>query len=59
MILSDPFRATSLELLHAMEADGWRVALDKWTVAVAPPPRQVGVYTATRAATVDNIQPVG
>ncbi len=48
VVLSDPFRETSLRLLEAMERDGWRVALDKWTVGVVPPPRQVGVFALTR-----------
>ena len=36
-------------LIEAMEADGWRVRLDKWTVGITPPPRPVGVFTLTRA----------
>jgi len=48
VLLADPFRETSMELLEAMEADGWRVALDKWTVGVAPPPRAVGVFALQR-----------
>jgi predicted nicotinamide N-methyase len=48
VLLADPFRETSMELLEAMEADGWRVALDKWTVGVTPPPRPVGVFALTR-----------
>ena len=48
VLLADPFREPSLHLLEAMAADGWRVALDKWTVGVAPPPRAVGVYALTR-----------
>ncbi|MBA3460845.1 MAG: methyltransferase domain-containing protein [Deltaproteobacteria bacterium] len=50
VLIADPFREASLLLLRAMEADGWRVSLDKWTVGVAPPPRPVGVYALTRAA---------
>ncbi|HEU0030357.1 MAG TPA: methyltransferase domain-containing protein [Kofleriaceae bacterium] len=49
VLLADPFRETSVTLLEAMEADGWRVALDKWTVGITPPPRAVGVFTLTRA----------
>ena len=48
VVLSDPFRETSLRLLEAMERDGWKVAMDKWTVGVAPPPRPVGVFSLTR-----------
>ncbi|MBX3158049.1 MAG: methyltransferase domain-containing protein [Deltaproteobacteria bacterium] len=43
VLLADPYRETSLRLLEAMEADGWRVALDKWSA-----PRPVGVFTLTR-----------
>jgi predicted nicotinamide N-methyase len=49
VLIADPFRETSVHLLEAMEADGWRVAMDKWTVGVAPPPRPVGVFAMTRA----------
>lgn len=48
LLIGDPFRDTSLPLLEAMEAEGWRVTLDKWTVGVAPPPRPVGVFALTR-----------
>jgi predicted nicotinamide N-methyase len=49
ILLSDPFRKASIELLEAMERDGWRVTMSKWTVGVAPPPRPVGVFELTRA----------
>ena len=49
VLLADPFRDASLTLLQAMESEGWRVTMDKWTVGVAPPPREVGVYALTRA----------
>jgi predicted nicotinamide N-methyase len=48
VLLADPFRDTSMGLLEAMEAEGWRITLDKWTVGVAPPPRPVGVFALTR-----------
>jgi len=47
LLLADPYRAPSLQFLEQLEAEGWRVALDKWTVGIAPPPRQVGVFRAT------------
>jgi predicted nicotinamide N-methyase len=50
VLLADPFRAASLELLERMEAEGWRVAMDKWTVGVRPPPRPVGVFALTRGS---------
>jgi predicted nicotinamide N-methyase len=48
VLLADPFREPSLRVLEQMEADGWRVTLDKWTVGLAPPPRPVGVYALMR-----------
>ena len=50
LLLSDPFRSASIELLEAMEADGWNVAFNKWTVGVVPPPRPIGVFELTRRA---------
>lgn len=47
LLLSDPFRKFSLALLEAMESDGWRIALGKWTVGDAADPRPIGVYEAT------------
>ncbi len=32
VLLTDPFRAASLPLLEALEADGWAVSLSKWSV---------------------------
>lgn len=48
LLLADPFRETSLRLLEAMERDGWTVRLDRWTVGIVPPPRNVGVFALTR-----------
>ena len=45
VLLSDPFRTTSFALLEAMEAEGWIVTMNKWTVGVTPPPRPVGVFS--------------
>lgn len=50
LLLSDPLRSASLELLEAMEADGWDVVFHKWTVGVVPPPRPIGVFELTRRA---------
>lgn len=49
LLLADPFRETSVRLLEALEAEGWRVTMNKWTVGIAPPPRPVGVFELTRA----------
>ncbi|CAN5259144.1 methyltransferase domain-containing protein [soil metagenome] len=48
VLLADPFRTPSMALLEAMEQDGWKIRLDKWSVGLAPPPRPVAVYTMTR-----------
>ncbi len=48
ILLSDPFRKPGLDFLEAMEADGWRVTMNKWTVAAAGPARPVGVFEVTR-----------
>jgi predicted nicotinamide N-methyase len=44
VLLADPFRATSLKLLEALEADGWTVALAKWNVGEEETPRPIGVF---------------
>jgi predicted nicotinamide N-methyase len=49
VLLADPFRAASMQLLEAMAAEGWQIAMDKWTVGIAPPLRPIGVFTLTRA----------
>jgi predicted nicotinamide N-methyase len=48
LLLADPFRRGSFALLEAMEAEGWEVTMNKWTVGVAPPERAVGVFELTR-----------
>lgn len=48
LLLSDPFRSESIDLLEAMEADGWNVAFNKWTVELVPPPRAIGVFELSR-----------
>ena len=50
ILLSDPFRNESLALLEAMEAGGWDVSMNKWTVGIAPPERPVGVFELRRRA---------
>jgi predicted nicotinamide N-methyase len=46
VLIGDPYRATSLSLLEAMERDGWTVTLAKWTIGT--PPRRVGVFELAR-----------
>ena len=49
VLLSDPFRQVSIGFLETLEAEGWRVTMDKWTVGVTPPPRPVGVFALRRS----------
>jgi predicted nicotinamide N-methyase len=49
VLLADPFRPVSFELLELMAANGWNVAVNKWTVGVVPPPRPIGVFELTRS----------
>ena len=51
VLLSDPFRAVSLRLLEAMEADGWTIAVSKWSVGEASDPRPIGIFELTRPVT--------
>jgi predicted nicotinamide N-methyase len=44
ILLADPFRASSLPLLEAMEKDGWSVTLNKWSVGTDAAPRAIAVY---------------
>ena len=49
LLLTDPFRSASLELLEAMERDGWRVTLTKWKLGGDWGERAVGGYECGRA----------
>jgi len=44
VLLSDPFRGTSLRLLEALEEAGWGVSLAKWNVGEEAAPRPIGVF---------------
>jgi predicted nicotinamide N-methyase len=44
ILLADPFRAVSFQLLEALEAEGWTVAVSKWQVGGAAAPRPVGLF---------------
>jgi len=48
ILVSDPFRQSSITCLDAMEADGWKVTMNKWRVGIAEPDRAVGVFELTR-----------
>jgi len=44
ILLADPFRAVSLPLLEAMEANGWTISLNKWSVGEDAAPRAIGLF---------------
>ncbi len=48
VLVSDPFRETTVRMLEQLETAGWRVRMDRWSVGLAPPPRPVAVFTLTR-----------
>ncbi len=49
VLFSDPFRAQSLPMLEAMEQQGYRVSLAKWSISVESGQRNIAVYEATRS----------
>jgi hypothetical protein len=44
ILLADPFRAVSLRLLEAMEADGWAITMSRWSVGEGENPRPIGLF---------------
>jgi hypothetical protein len=44
VLLADTFRAVSLRLLEALEVDGWKVALTKWSVGEEADRRPIGLF---------------
>jgi predicted nicotinamide N-methyase len=44
ILLSDPFRGVGIQLLEAMEADGWMISLSKWSVGEEVAPRPIGLF---------------
>ena len=49
LLLTDPFRSASLQLLEAMERDGWRVTITKWRLGGNWGERAVGGYECERS----------
>lgn len=49
VLIADPFRGASLPLLEAMEAEGWSLAMSRWSVQVNGEPRAIGIYELRRA----------
>lgn len=50
VVVSDPLRKPSLELLEKLEGKGWRISMSKWSVGLQPPPRTIGVFELSRHA---------
>lgn len=48
VLLADPFRTESLELLESLEASGWSVSCVWFTVGEGPDARPIGVFTLAR-----------
>ena len=44
VLLSDPFRATSLRMMEDMERSGWSVTIGKWTIGDGADARPIGVF---------------
>jgi predicted nicotinamide N-methyase len=49
ILIADPFRPTTFELLEDMAADGWDITFSKWTVGIVPPLRSIGIFELKRA----------
>ena len=47
LLMADPFRPRSLPLLEALESDGWKISLSKWTVGETENRLPIGVYEIT------------
>jgi methyltransferase-like protein 23 len=47
VLIADPFRDVSLRLLETLEAEGWGIALSKWTVGEDAAPRSIALFELT------------
>ena len=47
ILLSDPFRKGSLQMLENMESDGWKITMSKWSVGEESAPRSIAVFELT------------
>jgi methyltransferase-like protein 23 len=50
ILIADPMRPASLQLLERMERDGWTVRMTRWTVGEGEHQRVVGVFDLLRGA---------
>lgn len=44
ILISDPLRSASLKLLERMEAQGWSVRMNRWTIGDGEDARAIGVF---------------
>jgi predicted nicotinamide N-methyase len=49
LLLTDPFRSASLQLMEAMEQDGWRITLTKWKLGGGWGERAIAGYECAKA----------
>lgn len=49
LIISDPFRASSITLMEELQNDGWTVAITKWTIGEEARRRAIGIFELSRA----------
>ncbi|HEY4178682.1 MAG TPA: 50S ribosomal protein L11 methyltransferase [Kofleriaceae bacterium] len=47
IVIADPFRPASIRFFERLQTDGWKLQIDKWTIALTPPARNVGVFALT------------
>jgi len=47
ILITDPFRPASLRFFDALEADGWRISMSKWTLGDEDEPRHIGAFELT------------
>lgn len=48
ILIADPFRATGMPLLEAMEKSGWKITHSRWNIGEGSEARQVAVYELSR-----------
>jgi predicted nicotinamide N-methyase len=47
VLLADPFRNTSMQLLEALEAEGWTIVVSTWSIGEDEAPRTIGLFELT------------
>ena len=49
VVISDPFRASSLKFFETLESEGWSVSISKWSIGDGDGARPVGVFELSRS----------